>query len=532
MKRSDIHRAYDRIRPDQETKMRMLENILTAASEVSPAGKEIRMKRTNWKKTLLIAAMISIMVFLMGCAVVVFTLQDLKIGEYRIHRGDILDSEGNIVKEFYTVKDVISLQGIKNSPSQMAAQEWHEFESNYDKDNKLLDEADRNPMEVSHDYDAYFVYTQEMVDKIDEIAAKYDLKLAGEFAGVQRENPDIIYDSLGISGLIKPDAKAVLEFAGGYFYACGNFNADFSLTLTEEERAWDREISGSVRYCGKEYLDTVFAHISEVDDFEQWTYKLSDGKEVLIVTGDEAARILCDTEEAFISVWLKTVYCDENNVVSCLSKRDVEKIADAMDFTIIPQKPDMKEAQRRIDEAFVEWKAEQAALMETNDDPFAPKDSYAEKIQSVMDNGVDPNQFYYALYDVNGDGIEDLFLGGEQESFGAVYTMHNGVTYMLLSFGMDRYSYLCENGVVLHLDPVAGPHSYYYYRIGEVTGDGTEAKCVDAIRYNPQEKTWVRSVNGYYGDEERITEQEAMDIIEDYGRIDLEMKPISEFTKD
>ena len=529
MKRSDIIRAYDHIQPDRESKDRMLENILSAASERTPGGKETNMKRTNLRKTWLIAAVIGLMVFLMGCAVVLFTLQDMKIGEYTYTQSRYIDENGEKIPEKEITKDVISLQGIKGSLSQQAAQEWHEFEQSYDTDYTLLNEADKNPIEVSRDYDAYFVYTQEMVDKVDEIAAKYGLELAGPIAGTMDYETDIFFDSLGLINLHREEAAIEVEYSSGYFYACGNFKSNFYITLTDEEAAWEHEILAEMRYCGKGYLDTVFAHISGVENYEQWTYKLSDGREVLIVTGDDHAIILCDTEEAFISVLFQTTYCDENNVITYMSNRDVELVADAMDFSVVPQKPDMEEAQRRIDESYAKWKAEEEARAAAYEDPFTPKASYAEKIQVVLDNGVDPDSFYYALYDVNGDGFEDLFLGSETDNFGSIYTMHNGETYMLLSFGMDRYSYLCENGVVMHNDPMGSPDNYFFYKIGEVTGDGMDSEFIDAVCYDEWEETWMRSVNGYYGSKEQITEAEAMEIIESYGRVELEMKPISEF---
>ena len=203
-----------------------------------------------------------------------------------------------------------------------------------------------------------------------------------------------------------------------------------------------------------------------------------------------------------------------------------------MDFSVIPQKPDMAEVHRRIEESYEKWKAEVEARMGEYKDPFAPRASYSEKIQFVIDNGVDPNNYYYALYDVNGDGIEDLFLGSETDSFGTIYTMHEGKTYTVLSFGIDRYSYLCENGIVMHNDPMGSPDNYYFYKIGEVNGDGMDAQFIDSVGYDMWDETWVRTVDGYYGNREHITEEEAMDIIESYGCIVLDMKPISQYPMD
>lgn len=529
MKRQTVRDAYKSIRPSRQDKERMLVAILSAASDETAAGKDVRTMKRIRSKTVLIAALIGLMFFLMGCAVVLLTLQDMKIGEYTYTRSRYIDQNGEKIPEKEITKDVISLQGIKGSPSQQAAQEWHEFEQSYDTDRKLLNEADANPMEIPRDYDAYFVYTQEMIDKVDEIAAKYGLELAGQVAGTQDYETDIFFDALGLTNLHRETAAVEIEYASGYFFACGNFDLNFYITLPEEETAWNHEILADMRYCGKDYLDTVFAHISGVENFKQWTHKLPDGRGVLIVTGDDHALILCDTEKAFITVSFLTTYCDENNTITYMSDRDIERVADAMDFSIVPQKPDMEEAQRLIDESYAKWREKQDVLMEAYENPFGPKFSYAEKIRFILDNGIDPDNYYYALYDVNGDGIEDLFLGSEKDSFGTIYTMYHGETYMLLSFGMDQYSYLCENGIILHNDLEGNPDSYYFYKIGEVTGDGMDAQYIDAVSYDLWAEIWTRTLNGYYGNEQMITEREAMDIIESYGRVDLDMKPISEF---
>ena len=42
--------------------------------------------------------------------------------------------------------------------------------------------ASQGKFQAPEEYDAYDVYSQEMVDKLDEIAKKYDLKLAGRMA--------------------------------------------------------------------------------------------------------------------------------------------------------------------------------------------------------------------------------------------------------------------------------------------------------------------------------------------------------------
>ena len=61
MKRQSIRNAYRDIRPDEEAKERMLQNILSASSEISPAGKDEKTVRKNFGRILLIAAIIALM---------------------------------------------------------------------------------------------------------------------------------------------------------------------------------------------------------------------------------------------------------------------------------------------------------------------------------------------------------------------------------------------------------------------------------------------------------------------------------------
>jgi len=61
MKRQSMRNAYRDIRPDEETKERMLQNILSASSEISPAGKDEQTVRKNFGRILLIAAIIALM---------------------------------------------------------------------------------------------------------------------------------------------------------------------------------------------------------------------------------------------------------------------------------------------------------------------------------------------------------------------------------------------------------------------------------------------------------------------------------------
>lgn len=413
MKRQSVWKAYQPIRPDGEAKARMLENILSSASEIPPAGKDDTMNRRRMKP-ILIAAIIALMILSMGCAIVALNLGDLKIGEAS-SRGEILDSDGNVVKESEIMKDVISLQGMKDTPSQLAAKEWYEFEQAYDPDWSLVTEAEQNGFEAPDEYDAYGVYTQEMIDKVDEIAAKYSLKLAGAVAMVQNWENEIFFDALGLDNLHHPDAQAEVEYGSGYFYECGNFSFDFWITLTEAD--WPYEVLPSMRYNDKEYLDTLVFWVDSIDRMEQWNYTTADGTEVLIAMDENYARIFCDRDDAFVSAYFDVSHEYDSGEVKYMSKADVEAVADVIDFTVKPQKPDMDAAQKKIGEAEAQWQAEQ--------DANKGKDTYSGLIQGKLNTLEHPENLYYCLMDANEDGIEDLVLGTKDEAE-TVWTILDG----------------------------------------------------------------------------------------------------------
>ena len=159
------------------------ENDTVSGKKLHDSSKQeanISMKRTL-KRPLLIAAIITLMLFLMGCAAVVLLhLNDLKIGERTYTQHPLYLEDGTKTPATEKVKEIISVQGVAESPNQQAAKEWYEFTKAYDIVQKYPDGI---PDFTAPDaYDSYWVPTQELVDKVDEICKKYDLKLVGEGA--------------------------------------------------------------------------------------------------------------------------------------------------------------------------------------------------------------------------------------------------------------------------------------------------------------------------------------------------------------
>lgn len=455
--------------------------------------------RKRIRRPFLIAAILALTALLVGCAVAyALSVGDLKLGTYNHRMPRYIDTDGNKVPEAEITRDVISLQGIAGSPNFLAAREWFEFEQSYDPDHSLLEEVDNNPITVSSDYDAYFVYTQEMVNKIDEITQKYNLELAGEFAGFQSYEMALFFDALGIDALHREDTS--IEYSHGYFYSCGNFQVGFLLNPDTDP------VSGTFRYNGKGYFDTVFSSISG-GETEEWTYTTSDGHRVLIVAGESGVQIFCNREDTFLSLHLHR---------NDLTKAEIEACADCFDFAVTPRKPDMVQVKEKLQESFEAYQKEQEGKYKN---PFLHDDhSYDDIIRRCLENGIE--SYYYALRDITGDGEPELFLGCG-DSFGDVNTIRDGKPTTLWSNGSDRDIQLCEGNILRYTNG----QNYYYMKLDPVSGQFSQFLV---LGYDLWEEQWYFS-EGIDGEMQYISKEEYDRLEGTYPVVELGMKPIEAY---
>lgn len=441
---------------------------------------------------------------LVGCAVVyVLNLQKLRMGEYHYTEPRYIDEAGNKVYATEKTRDVLSLQGLEGSPNFQAAQEWFAFEQSYDPDYVHLNEAEHNPINISSDYDAYFVYTEEMVDKVDEITEKYGLQLAGETVGVQDYETEIFFDALGIAQLHRDGAH--IKYDSGYFYACGNFNMDFDLTVPGSGET----IFGSYRYNGKAYFDTVFSSVSDVEECEEWVYATSSGRDVLIVADDSYIRVFCDREDAFLSLHLER---------NGMDKAEIETVVDCFDFTVIPVRPDLKDTKERLEASFAAWKKEQDAMMATRVNPWPDYENYDDVIRFILE-GDHADTYLYALRDITGDGIEELFLG-RGGTFGSIKTVKDGKPDTLWSNGTDEGLELCEGNILRYTNG----DGYCFMKLNR---DGQFEQFL-SMGFDPWENSLYYMEDGYT-EMTYVSRMEYDAILAEYPVVDLGMKLISEY---
>lgn len=486
---------------------------------------EKRPARRNVHKIVLIAAVVSLMVLLLGCAIVALNLNDLKMEEISYTHPLYVDQEGDMVYSTEIVLDVISLQGMENTPEFQAAKEWFDYEWSVDP-NAIL-----NDFDAPEDYAAYLVGNQEMQDKLDEICAKYNLKLLGPIAMVQQYQWDTFYEALGIESLLKPEAKAEIERGSGYFYANGNFKAECFMNMTDEAFQYPHQLLVTVSVKHKGYLDPVVTTVGDVAEANQRNYMLPDGTEILIVTVGGRAHIFCDREDAFVSVDFE--FCDlYGGSNDRMTDREIELVAEALNFTVKPQKPDIKTEQEKLAQSEEAYLAEEEKRLESYVDPWV-KNSYRELIESLLQDT--STEYTYGFADLDGDGTIELLIGDvakirdmeEDEKFCYTdsFTMKDGKT--TLYFSGATATYLCENNrfvyVMKHPEPCYG-----MYTLG--TGENKIEKY-ECLYYYGAEGKWFYNPDGEPWPQE-VTEEVAMAILDSYVRIPLEMKPIREYPMD
>ena len=217
-------------------------------------------------------------------------------------------------------QEFISLQGYPDSPEYKATMEWLAFESGYDRDRKILDEHEaeirRTGVDPFEEYNCYLVWSQEMADKIDEITAKYDLKL---HTGITDCNEKIINEKCG--GVFSDGITGA-----GYMYEDGTFNLD----------AEYNGIYFQVGRCMRGYFDTTYLNVGNASDYEEYEYMTKSGITVtLSYCYDKVFKnrwiVTANLEDSFVS--LNVMPFDYDGNLKEYTKEDIENLVDHIDFS-------------------------------------------------------------------------------------------------------------------------------------------------------------------------------------------------------
>ena len=481
--------------------------LLVSVEQQTGRQKETKSRR-GIHRPFLLAALIALLLMLVGCGIVyVLHLQDLKIGEQTVSQTQYDDSS-DLIGETEVNLDVLSLQGIKGTPNYLANQEWLAFTNSYTY-------TGGEYWESEPEYWAYSVQNQEMVDKLDEICAKYGLKIIGKPWHEHIDcNPFLTL--LGIDSLLKPNADAALSIPAGRFFPGGSFTIYGTLNLANTDNMF------TYHCVKKDVFYDVFGYVN-ADSATERNYTTTDGVNLLLLESDQSGMILADRDDCFFTL-----------SVDLTGDATLEQIAECFDFTIHTNPPDAAAADAR----------EQASLEEMNSRQGDPnkfrRSTYGEYVADLIQSdemwrSIDPEYTppskEYAFYDVDGNGTEELliFYNGY---IGSIVGMKNGTT----DDGKSYHMYLCEDNVLVDFDSEPNGLGEYRYHIFRFANDG------DPVFSNPKEQSivrlkkcadgtwWRTSSTEHYAEYDTIiTEAEAMEILNSYKPVDLETRPLTQF---
>lgn len=487
--------------------------IKEAQSHREPRKAVALKRRTPWKIILIAAAMA---LLLTGCTYVVLKLQDMKIGNY--------NPEPLFAGETFAPEDLnqdnMSVQGFAGSPGYLATKEWLEYQ-----DSCTLEDPD---FEAPEEYWPYICYSQEMVDKVDEICQKYGLKILGRM-WTEQEEPKYIFEAVGIPGIQVPGTENI--YYGGYYYQGGTFKIEGETKVEEQKFFYD------FRCVMKDTLDYVTMSVGHIEDYDQWSHILPDGTEVLLAYSEDHALMIVDKPNYFV-----TLTTDPEEP----TREKLEAFADTFTFDFNPQNVDAEKADAREEILRLEREDRAATAPDPLEDyeSMFRKPSYAAFLEGYKDQKMYQNS-EYILRDVTGDGREELIMQKDsamrsQNDDGTERNDPCKIT-LVLTMGEDGLTKkLLHDEAALYEGDIFGGSidwdgnaSNYWNRVYFKLHNDGRHESVETIRYFSETKSWQRTnVPGASTEEDwelGISEEQAMAYVNAYKRADLDWKPITEF---
>lgn len=291
-------------------------------------------RKAHKHSPLLIAAVIGLLLLLVGCAAIyVLKIQDFTIGE-KIVSEPVFAEKGFAVKGYEDVTyNVLTLSGVKGSANYQAALEWQAFKEEYDPHYEIMDTLLKNRQwpTFPEKYDAYSIYSEKMQKKLDEILISHNLRPAG--ARLKFRSMKNLYDALGVAPEKSASNGVNLKLGSGYAMDGGFvvLGLDFvfpNANGTEKYATW-----GNLKWCPKDSFDSDIVTLNADADWTQWSCSAKNGNYLIVRSAkDWRAYILCDKGDAMLSVMVETTSDATGQWDNhCLTDRQLEEIATAID---------------------------------------------------------------------------------------------------------------------------------------------------------------------------------------------------------
>ncbi|MCL1789935.1 MAG: hypothetical protein FWG40_01035 [Peptococcaceae bacterium] len=183
--------------------------------------------------------------------------------------------------------DTIYFHGQVDSKEYQAAKEWKIFlDQNM---SRLMNNASISNEPTEEIYTG--VYTPEMVEKMEELASKYELKLHDSMQHFY--NKEDLYKMAGKESFL----GSITNVEGGYIYNNGTFQYDGGATLSNGV-----SFAYQLGYYQKGYFDSVYLEIGDIEDYSEIIFHAANGVIANIATSKNKSLIFADLGSAFVTI--------------------------------------------------------------------------------------------------------------------------------------------------------------------------------------------------------------------------------------
>ena len=293
------------------------------------------------RRPLLIAALIALLLLLVGCAVVyVLKLENVKIGTGTEQR-DYSLVDGVYVEDPHTVNTTtLSMAGLEGSDAYKACADFYAFQTKYTTDGEEMGKAGTLP-------EGYWDNYRDVMDaKAKELAEQYGLKPEGQLLAFRTTRN--MCDALGVERFARDSQDVSIDINQGFCRDSGNFFVLLSFAFPEDQGYEVTYTSGALYWNRQDTFSSDYITLEDRGDWVERNYVTSAGNTVLILTSPSQERgyILCNRGDALMTVWLDAnpeILSEDSGVVSAeylhMTEGQLNMVADALDFAIQPNIP-------------------------------------------------------------------------------------------------------------------------------------------------------------------------------------------------
>lgn len=285
------------------------------------------------RRSLLIAALIALLLLLVGCAAVyVLKMEHVKISSGTDQR-DYSLVDGVYVKDPHTVSTTtLSMAGLKGSNAYKACADFYAYETEL-----------RTNASASGDWAGY---DDAINAKAQELAEQYGLKPEGQPLTFRTTRN--LCDALGVERFVRDSQDVSIDISQGFCRDSGNFFVLLSFAFPEDQGYEVTYTSGALYWNRQDTFSREYFTLEDRGDWVERNYTTSAGNTVLILTSPSQERgyIICDRGDALMTVWLDVnpeLLSEDAGVVSAeyqhMTEKQLNMVADALDFAIQPNVP-------------------------------------------------------------------------------------------------------------------------------------------------------------------------------------------------